>query len=64
MTAPNGRQPLYSITEVAKISGFSYQTIWGWVNTGELVSTKIRGRHRITAAELERLGLLEPINSG
>lgn len=61
--APYGR--LYSIADVAAITGKTYKTIWGWIRAGEMTSKRIRGRHVITAAELERLGIAPaPLNSG
>lgn len=46
---------LLTVPQVADIIGLSPKTVWGWVLTGQIGSTRIRGARRIERQTVEEL---------
>ena len=50
------KRVVYTLGEVAEMTGRDRTTIWRWLNRGVLQRVKVPGgRHMITAASLEKL---------
>lgn len=46
----------YRLSEVAKMMGVAYVTMWRWCNAGKVATIKLpSGQRRITGAEVWRL---------
>ncbi len=46
----------YRLSEVAKMMGVAYVTMWRWCNAGKVATMKLpSGQRRITGAEVWRL---------
>lgn len=46
---------MYTVTEVAKMLGFTRQTVLLWIKKGKLKAVKVDKEYRISEEEVERL---------